>query len=298
MRTLFVLMLFLVMGATSALAYSSPGKPTGYLSDFAGILSAETKATLEPKLYQLEASTSAQIAVVTIKSLDGDTIENYAEKLFQDWGIGQKGKDNGALLLVAVDDREMRIEVGYGLEPIITDALSSRIIRNQITPAFKAGDYNRGILEGTEGLIAAAYGDETVGSITSAPVSGSWFEDMFGWIMLLFVFGQWFFAIMARTKSWWLGGVFGAIGGLIITAAVGFFAFGLIAFLFLIPLGLLLDYLVSKGYQKGVATGSYPWWTGGKSGFGSSSWGSGAKSGGFGGFGGGRSGGGGSSGRW
>jgi uncharacterized protein len=298
MRALLLAIAALMVSAQVAMAYSSPGKPTGYVSDFAGIVSAETKATLESQLYQLEASTSAQVAVVTITSLGNDTIENYAEKLFQEWGIGQKGKDNGALLLIAVDDREMRIEVGYGLEPIITDALSSNIIRNIITPAFKAGDYNRGVLEGTEALIAAAYGDETVASATSAPVSGSWFEDMFGWIMLLFVFGQWFFAIMARTKSWWLGGVFGAIGGLIVTAAAGFFAFGLIAFLFLIPLGLLLDYLVSKGYQKGVTTGSYPWWTGGKSGFGSSSWGSGGKSSGFGGFGGGRSGGGGSSGRW
>ena len=121
----------LLFGLVSgARAYSSPGSPTGYVNDFAEILSTETRASLEELLSSTDASTSAQVAVVTIKSLDGDTIENYAEKLFQEWGIGQKGKDNGVLLLVAVDDRKVRIEVGYGLEGALTDAESSWIRNN------------------------------------------------------------------------------------------------------------------------------------------------------------------------
>jgi len=150
----FVLAIIIALGVLfvppKILAYSSPGSPTGYVNDFAGILSSDTKKTLETKLSSLDASTSAQLSVVTIKSLDGDTIENYAEKLFKEWGIGQKGKDNGVLLLVAVDDHKLRIEVGYGLEGALTDAESSNIIRNTITPEFKKGDYNKGITNGVE----------------------------------------------------------------------------------------------------------------------------------------------------
>ena len=95
-------------------AYSSPGKPTGFIDDFANVLSIEQKDILEQKLSAFNASTSNEIAIVIIKSLDGDYIENYAVKLYEEWQIGKAKKDNGVLLLIAVDDHKMRIEVGYG----------------------------------------------------------------------------------------------------------------------------------------------------------------------------------------
>lgn len=95
-----------------ARAYQSPGKPAGYVNDYAGLLSSGQKSALNDQLTAFEKETSNEISVVTIASLEGDTIENYAEKLFQEWGIGKADKDNGVLLLVARDDREVRIEVG------------------------------------------------------------------------------------------------------------------------------------------------------------------------------------------
>jgi len=127
------------------LAYTNPGKPTGFVNDFAGVLSAQDRSALESKLTALQASTGDQIAIAIIPSLGGDTIENYAVNLYKDWGIGQKGQDNGALLLVSIEDRQMRIEVGYGLEPVLTDITTSHIISDTITPHFKNGDYSGGL---------------------------------------------------------------------------------------------------------------------------------------------------------
>lgn len=292
MKRLLLCLLFLLSSAIPAWAYSSPGTPTGYVNDFANILSAETKQQLESKLSSLDASTSAQVTVVTIKSLGGDTVEDYANKLFADWGIGQKGKDNGVLLLVAVDDREVRIEVGYGLEGALTDAESSWIIRDKITARFKEGNYDQGVIDGVEGILTAAAEDlQPISGETTFSTSFNLLDEGFPLIMFVFMGFQWLWAIMTRTKSWWLGGVVGGILGLILFAIIG----SVLVFL-AIPLGLLLDYLVSKQYKQSTVTNSYPWWIGGRSGFGGGF--SGGRSGGFGGFGGGRSGGGGSSGRW
>src|SRR3990170_5163094 len=120
--------------------------PIGYVNDFAGVLSQEMENSLEDRLSSFTASTSNEIAVVTLSSLEGETVEGAAVKLFEEWGIGDKDKDNGVLLLVAINDRQMRIEVGYGLEPVLTDSRSGNIIRDQITPLFKAGNYEGGII--------------------------------------------------------------------------------------------------------------------------------------------------------
>jgi uncharacterized protein len=289
MKKFLLLISMMVIAAGVVMAYSSPGSPTGYVNDFAGVLSAETKQQLETRLSSLDASTSAQVSVVTIKNLGGDTVEDYANKLFADWGIGQKGKDNGVLLLVAVDDREMRIEVGYGLEGALTDAESSWIIRDKITPRFKEGNYDQGVIDGVEGILSAASEDLIPISVEKTfNASAGFMEDAFPALIFGFMALQWVWAILARTKSWWLGGVIGAIAGVIFGGVTGMMLLGLF--------GLLLDWLVSKEYKKSTETGHYPWWIGGKSGFGGGF--SGGRSGGFGGFGGGRSGGGGSSGRW
>jgi uncharacterized protein len=141
-------------------AYYDPGTPSGFVDDFAGLLSADEVGGLESKLSQFEQATGNEIVVVTIPGLQGDTIEGFAEKLFQEWGIGKEGKDNGALLLVAVEDRAVRIEVGYGLEGMLTDAQSSQIINRVIIPAFQKEDYNGGISQAVDLILPALGGEE------------------------------------------------------------------------------------------------------------------------------------------
>lgn len=274
-------------------AYTSPGKPSGLVNDFAGLLSLESRMVLDSELLAFEKETSTQITVVTVPDLGGDTVDNFAVKLFEEWGIGQKGKDNGALLLVSRDDRKLRIEVGYGLEGALTDALSSQIIRNIITPSFKNSDYNTGIVEGTRAMMSATRGEYIAEPETSSG-NGSNFD--IGWLFFfVFVILRAILLFLAKSPSWWAGGVLGGLVGVVIGLFTSFLYTGIIALIVLVPLGLLSDFLVSRSYKKYKSGGGVmPWWMGsGRSG-GS---GHGGWSGG-GGFGGGRSGGGGSSGSW
>jgi len=126
---------------------------SGYVVDQSGIIDSATHSRLEGWILELKQKTTAEVAVVTVDSTEPLTIEDYAVKLFQRFGIGQKGKDNGVLLLVAYKDRHMRIEVGYGLEGAITDAYSSRIINAIIAPEFKAGRFSEGIEKGTAAIV-------------------------------------------------------------------------------------------------------------------------------------------------
>lgn len=138
--------------AVAALALTFPPL-SGRIVDQAGILSADTTQALEPKLADLEAKSGIQLVVATIKTLEGQEIEPYANELFRFWKLGEKNKNNGVLLLVAPNERRVRIEVGYGLEGTLTDALSSVIIANAITPRFKAGDFNGGLVRGVDDII-------------------------------------------------------------------------------------------------------------------------------------------------
>lgn len=138
--------------AVTALAVNFPAL-TGRIVDQAGIIPAETRSTLEPKLADLEAKSGIQLVVATVRSLDGLEIEPYANELFRTWKLGEKTKNNGVLLLVAPNERRVRIEVGYGLEGTLTDALSKVIITNAIAPRFKAGDFGGGIARGVDDII-------------------------------------------------------------------------------------------------------------------------------------------------
>jgi uncharacterized protein len=265
-------------------AYANPGQPAGFVNDFAGLLSAENKAVLETKLVDFEKTSGNEISVVTVKSLGGDSIENFAVKLFEDWGIGKEKEDNGVLILVAEEDREMRIEVGYGLEGALTDAQSYWIIKNIMTPAFSSGDFYSGLNGAADKIIEA-----TKGEYIPSENSGN-SESNINWVFLIVFLPMWLASVLARSKSWWLGGAIGGIAGMIIGFIKGFLYFGLGSMAILIPFGLLFDYLVSKNYQKVRSSGGVPpWWMGGGGKGGGSS---------FGGFGGGMSGGGGASGRW
>ena len=132
---------------------------TGRVVDLADLLNPAEEQALSDRLAAFEAKSSDQIVVVTIPSLDGAVLEDYANKLFRTWQLGQKQEDNGALLLVARDDRKLRIEVGYGLEGQLTDVMSKLIIENSIVPAFRAGDFSGGIAKGADDIIAVVSGD-------------------------------------------------------------------------------------------------------------------------------------------
>ena len=146
-RVLLLACCLLLVPAGRANASDFPA-PSGKVNDFAGLLSVADRQDLESQLAELERATSAEVAVVTVRSTSGRTIEEYTAALFAEWGIGKKEADNGVLLLVAVDDRTLRIEVGYGLEGILPDGLAGAIIRETITPRFRENDYRQGILDG------------------------------------------------------------------------------------------------------------------------------------------------------
>jgi uncharacterized protein len=138
----------------------------GRVVDDAGILSPSTISELDEMLAQHEHTTSEQIVVATLGSLQGHSIEDYGYQLGRSWGIGQKGKNNGAIFIVAPNEHKVRVEVGYGLEGQLTDAASRVIIENYITPQFRKGDFNAGVLAGT-GAILRALGDDAAANLHS-----------------------------------------------------------------------------------------------------------------------------------
>ncbi len=282
----------------NAYAYTNPGTPTGFVNDFAQILTVEQKQTLEQSLKDFEVQTTHEISVVTIPTLSGDTIENYANELFADWKIGKEGVDNGVLLLIALEDKKVKIEVGYGLEGALTDAESKHIIDKVIIPAFKNSQFAEGVQAGAE-TIKQAVVDEVVVASGASAKSRTGFTgfiekalniilgalDFF--IVIGIVLFQLITSILAKSKAWWHGGVLGGLVGVAILFFAGL-SIGIISIVILVLLGLLIDYHVSKSYKVFKAGGTRPWFMsmGGQGG------------GGFGGFGGGSSGGGGASGGW
>src|SRR6266853_2804247 len=150
--------LLLSLVAFAAYALSFP-ELTGRVVDDAGILDPSTKAALERKLAEFETKTTGQLVVVTVKSLQGTSIEDYGYQLGRHWQIGQKEKNTGALLIVAPNERKVRIEVGYGLEGTLTDAISRLIIENSILPRFRANDFPGGITRGVDDIIQVLTGD-------------------------------------------------------------------------------------------------------------------------------------------
>jgi uncharacterized protein len=143
------------VGLTSGRALADPTFPplTGRVVDDAHLLSPEVQADLTGKLAALETKTGDQVVVVTLPSLQGYPIEDFGYQLGRKWGIGQKGKDNGALFIIAPSEHKVRIEVGYGLEPVLTDALTSVILNGQVLPRLKAGDVSGGVVAGTDAIV-------------------------------------------------------------------------------------------------------------------------------------------------
>lgn len=237
--------------------------------DNAGVLSAEQREILENKLVALNDSTSNQIAIVTVKTLNDEPIEDVAVNTFREWGIGGKKNNNGILILVAVNDRQVRIEVGYGLEGAVPDITTGNIIENDLKPNFKEGNYYRGLNQAIESLSKAAVGEyKEQNTQRSSNAKGSGGGSIIWFFIILFIV----LMIVGR------GGGGGRGGGMFSRRGSGFLG----PFI----LGSLLG---GGGRGGGFGGGGF-----GGGGFG----GGGGGGGGFGGFGGGSSGGGGASGSW
>ena len=152
--SLILLIFALMMGAVPAQAQNFPKSNNTRVVDAANLLNPLQEAALDAKLKALEDQSTRQLVVATIPDLQGYPIDDYGYRLGRAWGIGQSKDNNGALLIVAPKDRKVRVEVGYGLEPILTDAFSSVIINTQILPRFKAGDFPGGIDAGADSIIS------------------------------------------------------------------------------------------------------------------------------------------------
>jgi uncharacterized protein len=148
------------LAAVVAAAPPTPPDPTAYLNDYAGAVPRDRAERLDARLRRFADETSTQILVAVFDRLPEDeALEDYTSRTAQAWRVGQEKRDNGAILFVFVKDRKLRIEVGYGLEGVLTDALSSRIIREVVVPAFRAGDYAGGIEAGADAMMAASRGE-------------------------------------------------------------------------------------------------------------------------------------------
>lgn len=274
-------------------ALDVPTLPTDIpIVDQTGTLNDPQKTALANKIASQRSKSGNQIAIVVIASLEDESLETYALDISRQWGIGTKQNNNGVLLLVVKDDRRVRMEVGTGLEGTLTDAQAGRIIQNDISPLFQQKKYYEGIDAGLTSVIAAINGEYT--AVTTTPS-----DNYFPWELVLglgVVMFSWLGSVLARTKSWWAGGVIGVVAG----GATGLLAeslfVGLTSAAALGVTGLILDKIVSANYQSHARRGDAPsWWAGGGLLGGG---GSGGGSGGFGGFGGGGFGGGGASGGW
>ncbi|MEK9712527.1 MAG: TPM domain-containing protein [Thalassolituus sp.] len=173
-----LLLLSVCMCASAAIKFP---ELTGRVVDNAGMISSYDAQKIARKLEHHEQTTSNQIVVVTVENLQGYSVEEFGYQLWREWAIGQKGKDNGVLLLVAKQDRKIRIEVGYGLEGSLTDAIAGNIIRTKISPAFKRGQFGTGITAGVDGIISAISGTYNVELQKASSHAG----DRFGWLLVV-----------------------------------------------------------------------------------------------------------------
>lgn len=269
MTALFALCL-LPFALSWTFAVSHYPSPQGYVTDAANILDAQSRQQLESQLSSFEQTTSIEIAAVTVPSLEGETIETYANALFTQWRIGKKGKDNGILILVAPNEHKTRIEVGYGLEDKLPDGLCGQIIRDQMLPAFRQGNYAVGLSQALDAIRQVLSGGTPVAapSPREFPIG----HDMVGIIFLLF------FMLPFLTVS------------LLVGLLIYWRTHMLLGFV-LLPFGFGIDLWRSSRGLKAYGGG----YGGGFGGFGGGGFSGGGS---FGGFGGGSSGGGGASGGW
>jgi uncharacterized protein len=283
MKTIFAVLLLCLMPAVGGALEVPPLK--AHVNDFANILSPAAVQRIEAGLTSFESTDSTQIAVLTIPSLEGENIEEFSIRVAEAWKIGRQGKDNGAILIISPGDRKIRIEVGRGLEGTLTDLLSGRIIRNEIAPRFKQGDFDGGVEAGVSSIMAVVKGEYTATPQDAQQRKKGSSRAM---TLLIFLFVA---CVVLGAISKVLGGIAGAVG-LPIIASLLFSGAGIVILAILAAVGffggLLLSILFGGG-GRGGGFGGGPFLGGGFGGgsFGGGSFGGGGFSGGGGGFGGG-----------
>jgi uncharacterized protein len=276
-RILLLIILFLM--PLPLLALDAP-QLTGRVNDYARLLSPEAAARLEQKLAGFEREQSTQIVVLTIPSLQGDEIDSFSIRVAEQWKIGQKGKDNGVLLILARDEHKVRIEVGMGLQGVLPDITAAQIIRNVMSPHLKANDFDQGINAGVDAILAATKGEFKASPQDTARKPRSRSSSPATFFLLAAVA-----AVILGSYSRPLGGVAGA-AGLPLAAYLAFPGAGLTLLLILAAAGFgggLLLTLLFSGMFGGGGGGNFGG-GGGYFGGGSSGGGSGGFSGGGGGF--------------
>jgi uncharacterized protein len=235
MHRFFITALLLLSGVLSVRADSdrllNSLKPAGYVSDFANVMNPADRATTEKLLAELEQKTGAPVAVVTLKSLEGGQIGDFANRLFARWGIGQKDKNNGILLLCATQEgrgNRLRIEVGYGLEGLIPDAVAGRILDTFVVPGWSQGQYGSAIANGAS-AIAQRIADDRGVALSGVPehVQRASHEQKLSWVHIIFILlfiiivirHPWILLFMlssgggGRSSGGFGGGGFGGFGG-------------------------------------------------------------------------------------
>ncbi len=286
------LMLLLLL-AVSAFARAEQTIPEfkSYVTDLTQTLTAEQKQSLEQLLTQLQQSKGSQLAVLIVPTTQPETIEQYSIRVAEKWKLGRKGVDDGVLLLIAKQDRKLRIEVGYGLEGAIPDAIAKRIISETITPYFKQGQFYQGILAGVKQIIALINGEPLPPPADNSNAQKQpGIQDLFFFLFFLLFFAPVFKSMFGRLLG---AGIAGGIAGSLTWLVTSTLAASLLAGTALFVLALVFS-SGGRGNFPGGRSGRY----GG--GFGGGGWSSGGGfgGGGFGGGGGGSFGGGGASGGW
>jgi uncharacterized protein len=281
MKRLLILTILFLM-PLPLLALDAP-QLTGRVNDYAGMLSPEAASRLDQKLAAFERDQSTQIVVLTIPTLQGDDIDQFTIRVADQWKIGQKGSDNGVLLVLAKAERKVRIEVGMGLQGVLPDITAGRIIRDIMRPHLKNGNFDHGIDAGVDGIIAATKGE------FKAPPAERKSNPRHGGAssMLTFLLFTGVAAVVLGAVSRYLGGLAGAIG-LPLAAAMTFPGLGLVFLLLLGAAGLVAGFLLSSlarfGHGGGHGGGGIYWGGGGGFGGGGFGGGDGGFSGGGGGF--------------
>ena len=284
------LVLAVLLGASLAAIAQVAVPPVARVTDQTGTLSGEQKAGLERVLEAFEARKGSQIALLMVRTTGGEPIEQFALRVAEQWKLGRKGVDDGALLVIAKDDRALRIEVGYGLEGALNDATAKRIVADVITPRFREGDFFGGISAGLDRMVRVIDGEPLPAPRSAPAVDGDVFQYLPVLLIAALVVGGLLRAILGRA----LGSV--ATGG-----AVGFLAWVLAGTLFIgIAAGLLAFFFtLAGGFGTARRYGGFPGGIyGGGIGRGGGWGGGGFRGGGGFGGGGGGFGGGGASGRW
>lgn len=268
----------------------------GRVNDYGNMIPADTRQRIEQKLADFEQRTTNQIAVLTVDSLEGDPIEDFSLRVAEAWKLGQAEKDNGVLFVVSKQDRRMRTEVGYGLEPVLTDLETNIIQREVVVPAFRSGDFGGGIEAGVDAMIAAIQGEEVEPAAEQQPLGGGRGQGLPSFLFFALIFLVPFSLSAARSGSWLVGlflTPFYFFLGSMVNPLLGIIAAGVWIVVFSVLRLLFPGRLGSRSRRGGG------WWIGPGFGGGGGGW-SGGGGGGFGGFsgGGGSFGGGGSSSSW